>query len=43
MGTGLSLAYRIAQEHGGGIEIDSEPGRGTEVRIALPLRRSGEG
>ena len=43
MGTGLSLAYRIAQEHGGGIEIDSEPGRGTEVRIALPLRRSGKG
>lgn len=43
MGTGLSLAYRIAQEHGGGIEIDSEPGRGTEVRIALPLRRGREG
>lgn len=43
MGTGLSLAYRIAQEHGGRIEIDSEPGRGTEVRIALPVRRSGEG
>jgi signal transduction histidine kinase len=28
------------QEHGGQIEIDSEVGRGTTVRILLPRRRN---
>jgi two-component system NtrC family sensor kinase len=38
MGSGLPLAYRIIQEHGGRIGIESEPGRGTEVAIRLPMR-----
>ena len=40
LGAGLSSAYRIVQEHGGQIEIDSEVGRGTTVRILLPRRRN---
>lgn len=35
-GIGLAIAQAIAQAHGGRIEIDSVPGRGTTVRIALP-------
>lgn len=39
MGTGLGLAIcrRIVQEHGGTLELTSEPGRGTTVRITLPV------
>jgi hypothetical protein len=29
--------YRIAREHGGRAEIESEQGRGTCVRVRLPL------
>jgi len=38
-GTGLGLmnVYRIMREHEGGVEIESEPGRGTRVKIRLPL------
>lgn len=37
-GTGLGLATtkRIIEEHGGTIELHSEPGRGTDFIIALP-------
>jgi signal transduction histidine kinase len=35
---GLSTAYRIVQDHGGTVEIDSAVGRGTVVTISLPLR-----
>lgn len=38
MGSGLSTAYRVIQEHGGQISIDSEVDRGTTVTIVLPLR-----
>jgi signal transduction histidine kinase len=42
-GTGLGLArvYGIIQRHHGTIEIDSAPGRGTTIRIRLPLRAFG--
>lgn len=35
-GLGLSIVHGIIRQHGGFIELDSEPGRGTVVRIFLP-------
>lgn len=35
-GLGLSLVHGIVTEHGGDIEIDSAPGRGTTVTVTLP-------
>ena len=36
-GLGLYLCNLIAEAHGGRMEIESQPGRGTEIRIYLPL------
>lgn len=37
-GLGLFICKYIIEEHGGQIEIQSEPGQGTEVRFTLPLQ-----
>jgi len=36
IGIGLSVAYGIVRRHRGNLEIRSEPGKGTKVRIILP-------
>ena len=40
MGTGLTTTYRVVNEHGGMINIDSEVGKGTTVSRFLPVERS---
>jgi signal transduction histidine kinase len=35
-GLGLSISHEIIRRHGGRILVDSDVGRGTEVRIRLP-------
>ncbi|WP_124846977.1 nitrogen regulation protein NR(II) [Acidipila sp. EB88] len=41
-GIGLAMCYRIVQLHSGVIEVESEPGRGTQFRLQLPLSHSNE-
>jgi two-component system, sporulation sensor kinase E len=36
-GLGLMIVQRIVREHGGSIEIESDPGHGTTFRIKLPV------
>jgi two-component system sensor histidine kinase PilS (NtrC family) len=40
-GLGAAIVYRLVEEHGGRIDLSSEPGRGTTVEIVVPRRQSG--
>jgi two-component system NtrC family sensor kinase len=39
-GLGLSLARRIAEDHGGRIEVISQPGAGTRFTLLLPMEKA---
>ncbi|MGA9116745.1 MAG: ATP-binding protein [Bacteroidota bacterium] len=36
-GLGLAIVKRIVEDHGGSVRLESAPGKGTAVRIRLPL------
>jgi len=40
-GLGAAIVYRLVEEHGGRIELDSQPGRGTTIHILVPQVRDG--
>ena len=42
-GLGLPLTKQLAELHGGALELESQPGRGTTVTILLPEQGSGTG
>jgi signal transduction histidine kinase len=42
-GLGLRIVHRAIRAHGGQLQIDSQPGRGTTVRIDLPAAPQGSG
>ncbi len=37
-GLGLSIAYKIVTEHGGRIDVRSQPGKGTVFTVVLPIK-----
>jgi len=39
-GLGMAISYRIVQEHGGRIDVESHEGRGTSIRVSLPVNQS---
>jgi two-component system NtrC family sensor kinase len=41
-GLGLSIVYEVVKQHGGAIEVLSEPGRGTTFEILLPVAQPGD-
>jgi signal transduction histidine kinase len=42
LGLGLALTQKIVADHGGTVVIESEPGKGTTLRLRLPMRTAEE-
>jgi len=40
-GLGAAIVYRLIEEHGGRILVESSPGMGTSVRVIVPQRCAG--
>jgi len=40
IGIGMFQSKMIVEAHGGSLQVESEPGEGTEVRVSLPLRKN---
>jgi len=40
-GLGLAISYRIIEDHGGHIDVESTVGKGTAFRLSLPLMSDG--
>jgi two-component system NtrC family sensor kinase len=40
-GLGLSVSYGIIKDHGGDIQVASEPGQWTQFTIVLPMEEQG--
>jgi signal transduction histidine kinase len=38
-GLGMAMVKKVVDEHGGAVEVESEPGTGTTVRVTLPMRQ----
>jgi len=36
--SGLAMVRAVVKQHGGSLEIESEPGEGTYAQIRIPLR-----
>ncbi|HIE43242.1 MAG TPA: hypothetical protein EYP78_00390 [Candidatus Omnitrophica bacterium] len=39
-GLGLMITYRIIKAHAGDIKVKSKPGEGTQIIVAIPIKRS---
>ncbi len=40
VGLGLSVSYGIVERHGGRIDFESDPGKGSTFRVYLPISKT---